>query len=158
MASNRIGCSAGKTHLIDPNNFSGQGSSDNISVPLEDLNITVQLETQRKGRTVLSSKGGASTTQSSDTVKVTFIEGSVVNGEKVLTSKFTDLTTVLDQGSGDGENLGITNIDIDFNSSYAPLITISFIDLRGSSIFQNEHELIGGKNKYSVFFELPYPL
>ena len=158
MANNRIGCSAGKTSLIDPNNFSGQGSSDNISVPLEDLNISVQLSTFKKGRTLLTASKGVTSTESSKTVSVTFIEGTEVNGQKVLTSKFTDLTTVFDKDNDSSENLGITNIDVDFNSSYAPLITINFLDLRGSSIFQNESQLNNNENKYSVFFQLPYPL
>ena len=158
MANNRIGCSAGKTSLIDPNNFSGQGSSDNISVPLEDLNIAVQLKTFKKGRTILMGDKTVKTSESSQTVAVTFIEGTEVNGQKVLTSKFTDLTTVFDKNNDSSENLGITNIDIDFNSSYAPLITINFLDLRGSSIFQNESQLNNNENKYSVFFQLPYPL
>jgi len=158
MANNRIGCSAGKTSLIDPNNFSGQGSSDNISVPLEDLNIAVQLSTFKKGRTLLTADKTVKTSESSKTVSVTFIEGTEVNGQKVLTSKFTDLTTVFDKNNDSSENLGITNIDIDFNSSYAPLITINFLDLRGSSIFQNESQLNNNENKYSVFFQLPYPL
>ena len=159
MANNRIGCSSGKTKLIDPNNFYGQDSSNNMSVPLEDLTISVQLTTMKKGRTVLSSNIDTNTAQSSNTVKVTFIEGTEVNGEKVLTSKFTDLTTVFDKDTpSSSENLGITNIDIDFNSSYAPMVTINFIDLRGSSIFQNESQLNNHENKYSVFFQLPYPL
>jgi hypothetical protein len=160
MANNRIGCSSGKTKLIDPNNFYGQSSSNNMSVPLEDLTISVQLSTKKKGRTILSSNAGVKTTQNSNTVRVTFIEGTEVNGQKVLTSKFTDLTTVFDKDTpnASSENLGITNIDIDFNSSYAPMITINFIDLRGSSIFQNESQLNNSENKYSVFFQLPYPL
>lgn len=160
MANNRIGCSSGKTKLIDPNNFYGQDSSNNMSVPLEDLTISVQLTTNKKGRTVLSSNNNTNTAQSSNTVKVTFIEGTEVNGQKVLTSKFTDLTTVFDKDTpnSSSENLGITNIDIDFNSSYAPMVTINFIDLRGSSIFQNEAQLNNSENKYSVFFQLPYPL
>jgi hypothetical protein len=160
MANNRIGCSSGKTKLIDPNNFYGQTSSNNMSVPLEDLTISVQLTTNKKGRTVLSSNNSINTAQSSNTVRVTFIEGTEVNGQKVLTSKFTDLTTVFDKDTpnGSSENLGITNIDIDFNSSYAPMVTINFIDLRGSSIFQNESQLNNSENKYSVFFQLPYPL
>jgi hypothetical protein len=160
MANNRIGCSSGKTKLIDPNNFYGQSSSNNMSVPLEDLTISVQLSTNKKGRTVLSSNNGVKTTQNSNSVRVTFIEGTEVNGQKVLTSKFTDLTTVFDKDTpnSSSENLGITNIDIDFNSSYAPMITINFIDLRGSSIFQNESQLNNSENKYSVFFQLPYPL
>ena len=158
MANSRIGCSAGKTSLIDPNNFYGQDSSNNISVPLEDLNISVQLSTFKKGRTMLTANNTVKTTQSSKTVSVTFIEGTEVNGEKFLTSKFTDLTTVFDKDNDSSENLGITNIDVDFNSSYAPLITINFLDLRGSSIFQNESQLNNNENKYSVFFQLPYPL
>jgi hypothetical protein len=47
MVNNKIGCSAGKTSLIDPNNFSGT-QFDNTSVPLEDLNISVQLSTYKK--------------------------------------------------------------------------------------------------------------
>ena len=162
MANNRIGCSAGKTSLIDPNNFSGQGSADNISVPLEDLTISVQLETIKKGRTILTTnnigENSTKSTQNSNNVRVTFIEGTEIGGQKVLSSKFTDLTTVFDKDNDSSENLGITNIDIDFNSSYAPLITINFLDLRGSSIFQNESQLNNNENKYSVFFQLPYPL
>jgi hypothetical protein len=33
------------------------------------------------------------------------------------------------------ENLGITSIDIDFNSSFAPMITIQFIDIKHPSAF-----------------------
>ena len=159
MANKKIGCSAGKTTLIDPNNFDGHNSGTNISVPLEDLNISVQLSTFKKGRTLLTTQSnGKSTGESSNTVRVTFIEGSDVNGKKVLTTKYTDLTTALDSGNNDSETLGISNIDIDFNSSYAPMVTINFIDVRGSAIFQNEENIKNGENKYSTFFQLPYPL
>jgi hypothetical protein len=158
MANNtRIGCSAGKTTLVDPNAFYGQDSSSNMFVPLEDLSIYVQLETQRKARTVLTSDGKKNLGASSSDVRIKFIEGSEVGGKKVLTTKFTDLTTSFDTITNE-EGLGITGIDIDFNSSYAPLITINFIDVRGTSIFQNESKLKEGKNKYGVFFQLPYPL
>jgi hypothetical protein len=53
MVNNKIGCSAGKTSLIDPNNFSGTQFDNNTSVPLEDLNI-FNLVLIKKGRTVLS--------------------------------------------------------------------------------------------------------
>lgn len=157
MANNKIGCSAGKTSLVDPNAFDGQSSVSNMFVPLEDLSIYVQLETHRKARTVLTSDGPKNTGETSKPIRVTFIEGSEVNGKKVLTSKFTDLTTSFDTLNNE-EGLGITGIDIDFNSSYAPLITINFIDVRGTSIFQNENNLIEGRNKYGTFFQLPYPL
>ncbi len=152
-----IGCRSGKTIVLDPNSFDGQGFNSNVSVPLEDLSISVQLETTKRARTVIMND----TVASSKAVKVTFIEGSDVGGQKVLTTKYTDLTTVFegdeDGNQTDGESLGITAIDIDFNSAYAPLITIHFTDLRGSAIFQNENLLKNG-NKYTTLFELPYPI
>lgn len=159
MADNKIGCSSKKTILVDPNMFDGQSSMSNMSVPLEDLSISVQLETSKKARTILTStKEGKKIGNSSTGVKVRFIEGIDVAGKKVLTTKYTDLTTSFDDGESNDESLGITAIDIDFNSSYAPLVTINFVDLRGSAIFQNESYIAGGANKFSTFFQLPYPL
>lgn len=159
----KIGCRAGKTKLVEPNNFDGQRSSTNVSVPLEDLTISVILKTRKKGRTVLSadnkSKGSS---ENSETIAVNFIEGTNINGKHVLTTKFTDLTTIFDDNSSNenSENLGITNIDIDFNSAQAPQISITFIDIKGSAIFQNEGNISNNKskNKYATFFQLPYPM
>jgi murein DD-endopeptidase MepM/ murein hydrolase activator NlpD len=149
----KIGCSSNKTIVVDPNKFDGMDSSDNISVPLEDLSIYVQLETTKRARTVLQND----ISLSSNEIKVKFIEGTEVSGRKVLTSRYTDLTTSFDNNQNDGESLGITSIDIDFNSSYAPLVVINFIDLRGSSVFQNEGALNQG-NKYATLFQIPYPI
>lgn len=157
MENKKTGCSGGKTIVIDPNTFDGHDSMSNVSVPLEDLSITVQLETKKKARTILTTSGVKNIGNSSQSVRLKFIEGTQVGGEKVLTTKYTDLTTVLN-GGDDGEDLGITNIEIDFNSSYAPMVVINFIDLRGSSVFQNEETLSNGTNKYSSFFQLPYPI
>lgn len=158
--ANSIGCSKGqnKTRLVDPNNFNGHNSITNVPVSLEDLTISVELTTTKKARTLLTtSKAGISTSQSTDQVTVRFLEGSVVGGKKVFTTKFTDLTTTFDDYN-DGENLGITGIDIDFNSQHAPMITMHFVDVRGSAIFQHEDRIASDHNKYSVFFQLPYPL
>lgn len=161
MANNSVGCNAGKTILIDPNAFDGHNSSNNISVANEDLNISVELTTGKKARTILTTdKNGLKLVNSSSNthdVNISFIEGSEINGQKVLTTRFTDLTTTFDRGT-DAENLGITNIDIDFNTSYTPQITINFIDVRGSAIFQNEANIQTTINKYSTFFQLPYPI
>lgn len=158
MASNENLCctsSNGKTILVDPNNFSIHDSSSNQPVQLEDLTIYVQLETSKKARTAINSENGSINIETTKDVKVRFIDGEIVNGNKVLTTNFTDLTTTFDKVN-QTETLGITSIDIDFNSSYAPLITINFVDVRGSAIFQNESNI--NNNKYSIFFDLPYPL
>ena len=60
---------------------------------------------------------------------------------------------MFDKGVINDETLGITNIDIDFNTAMVPMITINFVDVRGSSIFQNEENLSGNNsgNKYSKY-------
>jgi len=147
---------ANKTQIVDPNNIINS-VFNNTPVPLDDLTISVELKTRKKGRTILVSDKNSSFGNSSDQITINFIDGSNVGGKKYLTTKFTDLTTSLDSNDNP-ETLGITGIDIEFNSSFAPLITIQFVDVRGSAIFQNEDKILNGTNKYSVFFQLPYPL
>jgi hypothetical protein len=168
----RIGCYLGdkegsnngsRTKIIDPNAFYGElDSSRNIPVRLEDLNISVKLTTRKKSRTTIFSDSETSEAQVKEQKDVTinFIEGSDINGKKVLTTKYTELTTVFEKDTFNPETFGITNIDIDFNTSYTPTIKIDFVDVRGSSIFQNEANILknNSDNKYGVFFEFPYPL
>ena len=172
MASNsnqhKIGCFLGngdtssRTKIIDPNAFYGEeNSSRNIPVRLEDLTISVSLTTSKRGRTsiLLDEKSGTSAIKQQKAATINFLEGSDINGKKVLTTKYTELTTAFETEILNNETFGITNIDIDFNSSYTPMIKIDFIDVRGSSIFQNEEQLLdGSENKFSSFFEFPYPL
>ncbi len=162
MENNKIGCRGGvdRTKIIDPNSVDGNLSSSNIYRQNEDLNISVKLTTYKKGRTVLVTEKEKGFTESTKTVSINFIEGSDINGKKFLTTKYTDLTTVFEEGTLNNETLGITNIDIDFNSSIVPQITIDFIDVRGSSIFQNEADISDSntENPYSAFFQMPYPL
>ena len=163
MENSKIACSSRRLNIIDPNHFGGLDSSSNVPVNIEDLNISVVLTTFKKGRTILTANnepGKKNTIDTQGTVSINFIDGSNINGKQVLTSNYTDLTTIFDDNttSNAGEGLGITSIDIDFNSQQAPMITINFIDVRGSAIFQNEENIKAGKNKYSTFFQLPYPL
>ena len=162
MENNKISCSSGRVQIVDPNDFGGNNSSSNIPVNNEDLTISVVLSTFKKGRTILTAnkEAGTNTFNTLGSVTINFIDGSNINGKQVLTTNYTDLTTIFDDNtsSNAGEGLGITSIDIDFNSQQAPLITIQFVDVRGSAIFQNEENIMGGKNKYSTFFQLPYPL
>ncbi len=152
-----------RINLIDPNEFEYQYAAGmfgdtnyNMSVPLEDLSIMVELKTQSKSRTVLNTKNNNNTAVNSDNsvVKVNFIGGSNDNTtgfQNNLTTSYTEVSTEL--GDDVEEALGITNIEIDFNSSYAPMVHIDFIDVRGGAIFQNN-----GQSKFNVFFRLPYPI
>lgn len=158
---NTIGCRAGRAKIIDPNDFDGFKSADNVPVQLEDLNISVKLTSFRKARTLLTTEKEGGNKQNVSQISVNFIEGIELGGgeKKVLTTSYTDLTTTFDSDIVNDETLGITNIDIEFNASMAPMITINFIDVRGSSIFQNEENILNNKgNKYTTFFQLPYPI
>jgi LAS superfamily LD-carboxypeptidase LdcB len=160
-SEDKISCKSGRLKIIDPNKIHSNDSFSNIPVNNEDLTISVILSTYKKGRTILTATNNTTGTfNTQGDISINFIDGSNVNGKKVLTTNYTDLTTIFDDNATNnaGESLGITSIDIDFNSQQAPLITINFIDVRGSAIFQNEANITGGKNKYSTFFQLPYPL
>jgi hypothetical protein len=151
-----------KIKLVDPNDFTYKyngGVFDenglNMSVPQEDLCISVELTTQSKGRTILiaENNNGNILSDKDDNLTINFINGTTdktTGGQNNLTTKFTEISTSL---NAIDETLGITNIDIEFNSSYAPMININFVDVRGASLFQSN-----GDSPYSVFFRLPYPL
>jgi len=169
MASNSIIHDSGRLKLVDPNSFEYQSTGNtfdsnyNMSVPLEDLCIVVELKTTEKTRTILSSNNTNSsinilnTNNGGKAIKlVNFISGkndSTTGGNQVLTTSYTDVSDISATTDGINEALGITSIDIEFNSSYAPMININFIDVRGAAIFQN-----GAKSDYGVLFKLPYPI
>ena len=67
MASNR-------TQIIDPNKF-GSSPFNNTPVSLDDLTIFVELTTSKKGRTILSTNNGGSTSINTPDINVNFIEG-----------------------------------------------------------------------------------
>ena len=141
----------GKVTLIDPNPLNG-----NI-VPIEDLSILVELETIKRGRSIINISSDqnqqSSLNDNGGNFKVNFIEGSELGKGKSLTTNYTEINTKFNQSNKDLEGLGINSIDIDFNTSYAPVVKINFTDIRGSSILEQ-----GGGGKFSVFFELPYPI
>jgi hypothetical protein len=160
MANNKCSCSNGRTYLIDPNCIHGHDSTNNIFVPAEDLNIYVELTTSKKARSIIdiTSSGVVGTSSERGSTRVSFIDGSDVGeGKKALTTSYTELTTVLNGENQSNENFGITSINIDFNSAYAPLIKIEFVDVKGSSLF-NTDSGDGPKSQYSSFFDLPYPI
>lgn len=163
MGDNNIQLIGNRLRLIDPNNFDNQYAggvfSDtryNMSVPLEDLSIIVELKTSKKARTILTTQGNTSSIINQDksgNINVTFIKGSEDDStanQDYLTTKYTEVSTTL---TAIEEALGISSIDIDFSSSYAPMVTINFIDVRGGAIFQPN-----GDSPFNVFFRLPYPL
>ena len=142
----------GKLLYFEPN------PPNNRPIDNEDLSISVELTANRKTRTIISVTEGNSeaniTGTDKNTLNVNFIKGSKTGGVQSLTTNYTELNTTLgDEFSNDLEGLGITNINIDFDTAYTPEITIDFVDVRGGTLFGK-----GNKSDYAVFFDLPYPL
>ena len=129
---------------------------DNKLLPNEDLSIIVELRTISRGRSVIvsDSDNPVQNTQDKETDFISFIDGSNVGMDrKSLTTNYTQLREIGVKGDNDLESLGIENIIIEFDTAYTPLIKIKFIDVRGKAILEP-----GTDSKYSMFFELPYPI
>ena len=131
---------------------------ENRLIPNEDYSILVELKTTKKGRSFITSGGVENT--GGESGEVNFIAGTKVGyypdgkPRNSLTTNYTEASTDFSvDGNTDLETFGIESIQIDFDTAYVPNIKIKFIDIRGQSIFQR-----GNSSKYSIFFELPYPL
>lgn len=116
-------------------------------------------------------------TPSSDFV-VSFMGGTKVkchdkNNRSVpyLTTHYADMTTDDLYDYGTTEMIGIKSVDIEYQSSCVPIITINFTDVRGLSLFQptelsrqNSYQGVGGINAdniaqsfFQCFFRVPMP-
>lgn len=151
-------------------NFSNKITVDGVdlSVPLEDLCISVDLIAEVKNRF---------TEQLSETTVVQWTTGgkdlSFFEGIKLdknsdntyLSTYFTDITYEDSKGGGVIEGLGIESIDINFDSWFTPMVTIKFIDVRGSSMLvPNQYDkdvesskYVTSDKLYKCFFTFPYP-
>jgi hypothetical protein len=143
----------GRVIWLDPN------KANNVMVDPEDLCIKVEFNTTKKGRSIIYS-GNQTINSGSKNASVGFIEGSRVNDSVLpsLTTRYTDVISLdvmntNSESTDDFESLGIESIDIEFDTAFAPLIKIKFIDVRGNAILSQ-----GSMSKYSMFFELPYPI
>lgn len=132
---------------IDPN------PTDQI-VNHEDLVVYVKLVAKSKGRSIL-------TNIEDETI---IIEKELKNVGENTNFTYTEGKDYIDTdwtniGGGpsplgtDLGGFGITNINIDFKSSFMPQIIIDFVDIRGAALFEQ-----GPCSPYSMFFHLPYPV
>lgn len=90
-------------------------------------------------------------------------KGETYNKENYLTTYYTEISADKYIENEIVEGLGITNINISFESWYTPTITINFIDVHGSALWGREEAIhqsgeITADNILGVFFTQPYPL
>ena len=130
--------------IVDPN------PCGNEKIEIEDLNITVELEVYNRDNEILIFNDNTFDKKDSKNkyTRVSFIDTSKDEEKTNLTTKYTELNTTF-RDDDDLEGLGIESIDINFNTSYAPMIKIKFKDIRGK-LFE-----MGNDSPYAFLFELP---
>ena len=172
---------AGRVEYIEPNSLFAM-SEDNkvqngIPQPYEDYSFSVNLRVINGNRYDCGHDGndGRDVLEySSDHGTLSFMDGTVNNGQSYLTTNFTDIS-MNDPSTNTKECLGIEHISIRYDSWYYPTVDIKFVDVRGASLMQpSEYEYYnnGGPNVgkpgkgvptshsdfFRAFFSFPYPL
>lgn len=136
-----------KQLLLDPN-------FGNENVPIENLSIECDLSVYERSRSfigVVRDEEGNEKKKIAELKEaaVPFNQGTKFGENFSLSTNYTEVSDAEYDGT---ETLGITNVKIEYNSSYMPLITIDLVDIKGK-MFQ-----MGKKGPYSPFFNFPYPL
>ena len=131
---------------VDPN------PTDQI-VNHEDLVMYVKLVARTKGRSILT----VSDEETKIDIEQKFVRSNTnftyPDGKNQIDTEWTNLGGgPLDPGEDIG-TFGISNINIEFKSSFMPKIVIDFVDVRGATLFEQ-----GPCSPYSAFFHLPYPV
>ena len=132
---------------IDPN------PTDQI-VNHEDLIMYVKLIARTKGRSILTQTGSETNLE----IERKFVRNTTnftYNDDKpnYLDTDWTNLGGGPQDPGEDIGTFGITNVNIEFKSSFMPKITIDFVDVRGATLFEQ-----GPCSPYSAFLHLPYPV
>lgn len=89
--------------------------------------------------------------------------GTEMGNDRFLTTYYTEISADKYVENELVEGLGITGINISFESWYTPTITINFVDVHGSSLWGREEAIhdngeITAGNVLGIFFSIPYPL
>lgn len=154
--------SNGKLLYIEPTSLNDP-KNDNVGFEMEDLCIAVDLQVRVPDRYSCGINGYEVTAENPSRT-ISFLQGK--NG--VLTTSFTDISSKNSIGEGDNETLGITNISISYTTRFFPEVTITFTDVKGSSLMQPmEEEFINSKKDnvnltqgsfFRALFSFPYPM
>lgn len=162
---NEYECSKGRILYIEPNELASHKVSvadgvrvDNLTWDIEDLQYSVDLMVLRPYRTDCGTVNldkvareilKANSNADADTPPlVSFMSGSLLhvkNTETYVDSLTTDFTNVgyqefSSRGVSSKECLGISSIDINFDSNFFPVVKMRFSDVRGESLFMPSEE------------------
>lgn len=162
----------GRVYFAEPNL---DENKNDVQVDLSDLSIYVDLIVNSYSRFSVNATSGGETNNLTyklswvinDNNSASFLSGKKLSSqsdETYLTTYYTDITYDDTKKGEVVEGLGMSSIDVDFDSWYMPYITIKFIDVRGSSVFSpNEYYNVSNIDNISgsffkSFMTFPYPL
>lgn len=164
----------GRFIYIEPNNLNVDKPYNAIPQPYEDYCMAVDLQVEIPSR---DSCGDPTSKKilyfSSDNGTISFFGGSGGGEGKqgYLTTNYTDVSAT-NVGQGNKECLGISSINVTYNSWFYPTVTINFVDVRGASLMMPQEyayrtELsnkssditqINGGSFFKALFSFPYPV
>ena len=164
----------GKFIYIEPNDLYGDKPSNAIPQPYEDYSMAVDLQVEIPSRDSCGDPNFKKVLYfSSDNGTISFFGGSGGGDGKqgYLTTNFTDVSP-MNVGKGNKETLGISSINITYDSWFFPVVTINFVDVRGASLMMpqeyayrteisnNTRDItqIEGGSFFKSLFSFPYPL
>ena len=181
MAENEIVKRNGRIFYIDPNDVFGLGG-DNGDIPLtppyEDMSMAFNLiieKYDRFGNQKRNQKMGLCWCDKlSGDGHYNVLNGSISDengvydsqGNRYLSTYYVDISA---DGYNKGEQiegLGVSSIQVSFDSYYTPTVVINFVDVRGSALFGREEAIhtsksgngeINSSNVFGSFFTIPYP-
>ncbi len=148
---------AASDNIVDPNEIIIADSFNKLGLngmpDYSKMYLFVELTAKRRGGSVLVSQSVGSSTS-----KILQDETDAININMMGFDQDTgNYTTRWSRNFSDNqknyEGFGITEININTNSSYVPIVDIEFVDVRGASLFTS-----GSKSPYSVLFSFPPPI
>lgn len=180
MAENEIVKKNGRIFYVDPNDVFGFGG-DNGDVPLtppyEDMSIAFNLIIEKYDRfdnQKRNQMGLCWCDKLSDDGHYNVLNGSISDengvydsqGNRYLSTYYVDISADGYNRGEQIEGLGVSSIQVAFDSYYTPTAVIKFVDVRGSALFGREEAIhtsasgngeINSSNVFGSFFTIPYP-
>lgn len=138
--------------LYDPLEIITEGSRLYNRIPKsEDMFIYAELNAVRRGNSTLVSTNGLLTQELNSMNSDMSVNLLGFNENGYYTTKYT--SNVGNSSTPQYEGFGISKIDVKMNSSYVPMVTIEFIDIRGMCYF-NRNNI----SPYQILEDFPPPI
>lgn len=180
MAENKIVKQNGRIFYVDPNDVFGSGGDNgdvSLTPPYEDMSIAFNLIIEKYDRfdnKKRSQMGLCWCDKLSGDGHYNVLNGSISDkngvydsqGNRYLSTYYVDISADGYNRGEQIEGLGVSSIQVAFDSYYTPTVVIKFVDVRGSALFGREEAIhtsasgngeINSSNVFGSFFTIPYP-